>query len=580
MTLPAWARNVVIVLALAAAFVLGAVIFRGAGPAPDAPESASQVYTCSMHPQVRQPGPGTCPLCGMDLVPAGAAAADGPPEQVTLSERARALARLRTEAVARQADPTVELRLLGRVEADETARRTVTAWTAGRIERLHVNVTGETVRAGQVVATLYSPELYAAHQDLRTALAQRAATGPSADAAVDAVRERLRLLGVPDAEIARLEAIAEPTTRVPIRSPFGGTVLERVATEGDYVPVGGALLRVADLSRLWIQLDAYERDLPLLQPGADVVIEVEGVAAPPWEGRVAFVDPAVDPRTRAARVRVEVDDPDGLLRPGQFVRAIVQAPAGPDLRAPLVVPASAPLFTGKRSIVYVEVDDATYAPRVVRLGPRIGDVYPVVSGLTEGERVVTRGAFALDADLQIRGGPSMMTLPDDGDAGPWDDILPIGEDARASLAPVVAAYLDLQRALADDRLDDARDAARRLGAATDAVRLEGAAAAPWPPVAQDLSAHATRIGEADDLEAARAPFEPLSDAVRALLQRWGNPLETPLRVAFCPMASGSRGASWIQDAAEVDNAYFGHRMRRCGEIRDAVAPGAYLPGSP
>jgi membrane fusion protein, copper/silver efflux system len=581
MKMPAWARNVLLVVAIGAAFALGAVVFRG-GSAPAPPSAIDVVYTCSMHPQIRQPTPGTCPLCGMDLIPAKSADAGGSPDRVQLSERARALARIRTQPVARQADPTVELRLLGRVEADETALRTVTAWTAGRIERLHVNVTGQAVRAGEVVATLYSPELYAAHQDLITARAQvdRAAS-PDARAALDATRARLRLLGVPDGELARLESTVEPTTRVPIRTPFAGTVLDRVATEGDYVPVGGALYRVADLSRLWVQLDAYERDLPLLKTGARVAIEVDGLAAAPWEGRVAFVDPTVDPRTRAARVRVEIEDRAGLLRPGQFVQAIVQAPAGADARAPLVVPSSAPLFTGKRSIVYVQIDDSpTYAPRVVRLGPRAGDVYPVVSGLAEGERVVVRGAFAIDADLQIQGGRSMMSMPDDSESGPWDRILPIGAAERSTLAPIVAAYLDIQTALADDRLDDARGAARRLGAAVPGVRLEGAAAAPWPALARALDQGATRVGEASSLEAARAPFEPLSDAIRDLLQRYGNPIDRPLRVAFCPMASGSKGATWIQDAAQVDNAYFGHRMRRCGELRDAVEPGAHLPVSP
>jgi len=329
-----------------------------------------------------------------------------------------------------------------------------------------------------------------------------------------------------------------------------------------------------------MQLDAYERDLPLLTVGAPVTIEVEGLIAEPFEGRVAFVDPAVDTRTRAARVRVEIQDVNGLLRPGQFVQAIVLTPAGPDTRAPLVIPDSAPLFTGRRSLVYVQVpeaEDPTYAPRVVRLGPKLGDHYPVVSGLSEGERVVTRGAFALDADLQIRGGPSMMSQPDDDLEGAFDAILPIGQAERALLRPVIEAYLALQAALADDRADEAREAARRLGDASDAVALSGAAARPWPAIAARLSTGSRQIGEAAALEAMRAPFEPLSDAVRELLQRYGNPIDRPLRVAFCPMASGSRGASWIQDADKVDNAYFGHRMRRCGELREQVDPGAYLP---
>ncbi|TVQ93209.1 MAG: efflux RND transporter periplasmic adaptor subunit [Deltaproteobacteria bacterium] len=582
MTLPPWLRNLLIVLAIGASFGLGALIFGGGGPPPS--EVGETIYTCSMHPNIRQNRPGSCPICGMDLVPAREASTEGGPDRVQLSERARTLARIRTTEVRREEDPTVEIRLLGRIEADETALRTVTAWTAGRIERLHVNVTGQQVRRGQVVATVYSPELYAAHQDLITARSQldRARAGASEDtarAALSAVRSRLRLLGVPDAELARLEAQREPATRVPIRSPFSGTVLERVATEGDYVQVGGALYRIADLSRLWVQLDAYERDLPLLGLGQPVTFQAEGQMREPIEGKVAFVDPRVDPQTRTVRVRVELHDPDGLLRPGMYVRSIVIAPAGPDQLAPLVIPASAPLFTGRRSLVYVEdphAEHPTYLPRKVRLGPRQGEVYPVVSGLSEGERVVSRGAFALDADLQIQGGPSMMTRSDD-EPDPWANALSLSQAQREVLAPVVRSYLDLQEALADDRLDDTREAARRLGHEASKVELTGEARRAWRDIGRDLSTHATPIGEANSLEDARAPFEGVSATMQRLLQRLGNPLHTPLRVAFCPMASGSEGASWIQRADKIDNAYFGHRMRHCGELREAVEPGAHLP---
>lgn len=583
-TLPNWLRNTLIVLAIGLSFGLGALIFSGGAPSSTEEASSAGAYTCSMHPNVRQDEPGDCPICGMELIPvrsfdAGPAATDA----VVLSERAKALARIRTTEVRRHSDPTVELRLLGRIEADETARRTVTAWTSGRIERLHVNATGQTVRRGQIIATLYSPELYAAHQDLLTAHAQLARASESgqasARAALQSTRARLRLLGVPDDELARMEGGSEPATRVPIRTPFAGTVLDRLVTEGEYVQTGAPLYRVADLSRLWVQLDAYERDLSSLAVGQAVTLELEGATDAPIEGTVAFIDPTVDPATRTAQVRVEITDDSGRLRPGMITRAIVLAPAGPDQLAPLVIPASAPLFTGKRSLVYVEQPDAeqpTYVARSVRLGPRTGEVYPVVSGLSEGERVVTRGAFALDADLQIQGGDGMMSRGDDRDIAPSSDEIALSDDDRARLAEVVRAYLRVQAALADDKLDPARQAARDLGNAAAAVTLTGRAEVAWRPIARALDEPATRIGEATSLEQTRAPFEPLSDALRALLRTFGNPVDQPLRVAFCPMASGSRGAEWIQEGDEVDNAYFGHRMRRCGEVRETVPPGEHL----
>jgi Cu(I)/Ag(I) efflux system membrane fusion protein len=583
----------------AAGAVVGALLFGGGDPDgpkhPEhgAPAAAAAVWTCAMHPQLRQPEPGPCPLCGMDLIPVGTEAA-APPDEVRLSPRARALARLRTTVVRRRADSAADLRLLGRVEPNEATLRTVTAWTGGRIDQLHVNVTGERVRAGQVVATLYSPEVFAAHQDLLAAKGQEArlrggaaAVHDAAAAALEAARERLRLLGVPDDALAQLEGDARPTRAVPIRTPFGGTVMERLATEGAYVTTGAPLYRVADLSTLWIQLDAYESDLPRLQLGLPVRVEVEALPGETFEGKVTFIDPTLDPWRRTARVRVEVDNRDRRLRPGMFAQAVVSARA-PELgEAPLVVPATAPLFTGRRAIVYVEVegqDRAAYAPRTVRLGPRLGSFYPVVAGLSEGERVVSRGAFAVDADLQIHGGPSMMGAPDDTEPGAFDDALTVPRAQLRKLAPAVMAYLAIQRALAADDLARAQAAAVRLGEALpdgQAILQPPAAQAAWVALAQDLDQHGRHVAQANSIEHARDGFERLSGAVALLLRRLGNPLDQPLVEAHCPMAFGSRGASWLQQGDAIDNAYFGASMRTCGEVQHRIEPGAHLPvGAP
>lgn len=518
---------------------------------PETPETAAHEhsYTCSMHPQILQPEPGSCPLCGMDLVPVGSVGDDLAEDQVALSPRARALAGVRTVEVAHGETDGATLTLSGRVEVDETSERTVTAWVGGRIDRLHVRVTGQAIRRGQTIATLYSPEVYAAQRDLRTASRQleRLAGGTelarsAAGSTLEAARERLRLLGVPDAEIERMRTRESPSQRIAIRSPFAGTVLERVATEGSYVTPGAPLYRVADLSRLWVQLDAYERDLGRLRVGQTVEVRVEGVPGT-REGRVAFVDPVVDARRRTARVRVEIEDADGLVRPGMFAEARVRGAS----EAQLTVPASAPLFTGRRSIVYVELPDAarpTYEARVVRLGPRSGDGYPVLEGLEAGERVVLEGAFAIDADLQIRGGPSMMARD------------PAPDVSLAAFAAPLAAYLELQRALAETDLDASRAAAARIVTS----------AAGEPALAERLEP-ASRVAEASDIAAARVAFEPLSGAVVRLLRALGNPTDTELRLAHCPMAFENRGAAWVQRGDTIDNAYFGDAMRTCGSFR-------------
>jgi membrane fusion protein, copper/silver efflux system len=584
------------------AFALGALVFpsrehRAPGPAPTKEDAHAQhgakspdkaIWTCAMHPQIRQSQPGQCPICGMDLIPVESSNDEGArADRITLSERAKALARLRTTEVRRMADPRTELRLLGRVEADETRARTVTAWMGGRIDRLHVKVTGQRVGSGQTVATLYSPEVLAAHQDLiagRRQVERMQAATPTgrsaAEAALEAARDRLRLLGVPEDRVRSMESEDRPTRQIAIRSPFAGTVIERMATEGAYVTTGEPLFRIADLSTVWVQLDAYERDLSTLQVGQVVEVNVEALSGEAFEGKVAFIDPIVDSQQRTARVRVEVANREGRLKPGMFAQAVVQGESGTRAERPLVVPRTAPLFTGRRAIVYVEVPLAerpTYEARVVRLAPRTGEFYPVVAGLVEGERVVMRGAFVLDADLQIRGGTSMMVGPDDTDEGPWDQAIEISSSERRKLRSVLDAYLTLQDALSRDDLSAAKKAGESLGKHAAEVRIgkPQAASEAWAALARELGQHSLHVARADSLENVRGGFEALSAQVQTLLRRFGNPLDRPVSTAFCPMASG-HGASWIQEGMQVENPYFGHSMRGCGEILESLPPGAYL----
>ncbi len=216
--------------------------------------------------------------------------------------------------------------------------------------------------------------------------------------------------------------------------------------------------------------------------------------------------------------------------------------------------------------------------RVVRLAPRAGPRYPVVAGLSDGERVVTQGAFAIDADLQIRGGHSMMMGDDDTVASPYDDVVVATPELHAGLRTVVEPYLRVSERLAADDLPGAQGAAREIVTAAAAFTpADVQALAQWEPIATRLRQHASAVAEAGTLEAARAPFEPLSAAVTTLLRVFGNPLEQPVRLAFCPMAFDDRGAEWVQAGETIDNAYFGAAMRRCGNVRATVAPGAHLP---
>jgi Cu(I)/Ag(I) efflux system membrane fusion protein len=447
-----------------------------------------------------------------------------------------------------------------------------------------VNTTGEEIRRNQVIATLYSKEVYGAHQDLLTAAAQvKRLTSDNArgaaTATLAAARERLALLGVPPDELARMEQADQPTRALAIRSPFAGTVIERVATEGAYVETGAPLYRIADLSKVWVQLDAYERDLANLAVGQAVSLLVPNLDDP-VAGTVSFIDPSLHPTRRTARVRVAISTPDNTLRPGLFVRATVSTRQADRAGSPLVIPDTAPLFTGKRSIVYVEVPTPTgtaYAPRPVRLGPKLGAFYPVVAGLTEGERVVSRGAFAIDADLQIQGGPSMMTHDDHAPVAQAAPVAGLSKAERRPLVPIVQGYLDVQRALAADDLPTAVSAAEQLEAPILAAVFAGDAQQAWQARVDLLRSNALAVKRANSLEDARGAFEPLSADVEHLLRTFGNPLDQSVHLAHCPMANSNQGATWIQQGDTVDNAYFGAMMRTCGDLLADVPPGGFLP---
>jgi Cu(I)/Ag(I) efflux system membrane fusion protein len=550
-------------------------------------------WTCSMHPQIQQDEPGQCPICGMDLIPASSGDGSGEtlaPNEIELDPRAKKLARIRTTEVTRRASQGAIKRLLGRVVPAETQVKTVTAWTAGRIDRLRVATTGERIRRGQTIADIYSPEIYAAHRELLSALAQLERLSDadgyakkSAQASVESIRRKLKLLGVTDAQLRRMEQADSAWESVPIRAQFGGTVMERLVDEGNYVNAGSGIYRVADLSRLWVQLDAYESDLPALQEGQVVELEVASMPGVTFEGKVAFIDPVVDPQTRTAQVRVEVENPDRKLRPGMWTEATVLAndAVGADDEPPLVIPESAPLFSGRRSIVYVEVPDRevpTYEAREVKLGAKVGHVFPVIAGLEAGEQVVIHGAFVLDADLQIRGGKSLMTRPDDSAMRPIDRAIQVNDEFRAQLAPIFRAYLEMQRGLSSDDLEQARAASAQMLEAIDGFEATGPPEAmrAWTNVREQLVPRVRAFRDAADIDTARATFEDITQQLKLLLQHFGNPLEEKLKVAYCPMAFDNRGAEWLQTESEVDNVYFGKEMLRCGEFRETAEQGAHL----
>jgi Cu(I)/Ag(I) efflux system membrane fusion protein len=432
----------------------------------DAPAAASdEIWTCSMHPQIRQPNFGLCPICNMDLIPLQDDGGGGLRE-VSVSPEAAALLDLRVSPVVRS-HATAEIRLFGRIAQDERRATTITSRVAGRLDRLFVDFTGSQVRKGDHLAEIYSPGLLVSQRELIEASRAFRSAGGSSEAVLDtrrrlldASREKLRLLQFSDEQIANIESSSQPVDRLTFYSPQAGIVTDKLANEGDYVETGDPLFKLADLSAVWLKLEAYEADLPWIRYAQDVEFSVDAVPGRTFHGRVAFIDPEIDAMRRIARVRVNVPNPDFALKPGMFANAVVSSAMTADGRvldpslagkwispmhpeivkdgpgqcdicgmdlvpaeefgiiasadtsgAPLLIPASAVLRTGERAVVYVRggtADGPTFDGRQIVLGPRVGDQFIVGNGLEEGELVVSRGAFKLDSELQLKAKPSMM----------------------------------------------------------------------------------------------------------------------------------------------------------------------------
>jgi Cu(I)/Ag(I) efflux system membrane fusion protein len=584
-------------------------------------------WTCSMHPQFHLPKPGKCPICNMDLIPEATQDGAVGERQIAFSQEALKLMEVQTTLVERKF-VEAEIRMVGKVDYDETRVKNITAWVPGRIDRLYVDFTGITVNKGDHMVDLYSPELISAQAELLQALK---AVGGIKDntsdimkrttlATLEAARDKLQLLGLNKAQIYIIESAGQPVTHITVYSPMGGIVIHKHATEGMYVNTGTPIYTLADLSHLWVQLDAYESDLPWVRYGQEVEFLTEAYPGQVFKGKISFRDPILDDKTRTVKVRLNVDNSDGKLKPGMFVRSVLRAkvaqggaamepelagkwicPMHPsvvknqqdkcnicemDLVAteslfatasesnepPLVIPATAPLITGKRAVVYVRVPDAkkpTFEGRQVVLGPRAADYYLVKEGLAEGEIVVTNGNFKIDSALQIQAKPSMMSA----ESGHEYEIFEVPDEYRKQLWGVVEKYLLLHEALASDGKDGATSAAGETLEALSAVEMSlvsGNAHNAWMGNSMKMKAALDKIKETEGIEPMREEFENLSNELIAVVGQFGVYPDKTLYKINCPMAFNNKGADWLQIDEDIRNPYFGASMYKCGQVIEVI----------
>ena len=556
----------------------------------------AQIWTCSMHPQIRQNGPGDCPLCGMDLIPLQTGNSTDP-AILTMTETAVAMARVRTVVVGNEvADMGVTagakagkgagLKLNGRLAPDERTAAVEVSEFGGRVERLFVSFAGEQVRAGQRIATVYSPDLVVAQEELLQAI-KFADVNPDLEVAA---RAKLRNLEVTDEQIEALESSGEVLSNFPIYADRSGTILATKAEVGEYVKAGGALYTYTNLNRLWALFDAYEQDLAQIRVGDKVSFGITSRPGGTYNARVTFIDPAIDPKTRTAAVRAEVNNRGGRLKPEMFIEGTVQvsprssAESGASAASAdeLVVPRSAVLWTGERSVAYVELPDTevpTYEFREITVGERVGEGYRITSGLAAGDRVVVNGAFQIDASAQLNNKASMMNRDvliqgKDAEVPVAEEIPNYREDTpeafRTQLGKVVEAYLPMKDQMVATRLADETLLAslRETLAKVDMMQVKGDAHVYWMKQLEAIEAHGNTLLKKDDVEAQRKQFSFLSQALINALTAFG--VDGTYYVQHCPMAFDNAGANWLSNEEQIRNPYFGDMMLKCGTVTDEL----------
>ncbi|RXG15712.1 Cu(I)/Ag(I) efflux system membrane fusion protein [Leeuwenhoekiella aestuarii] len=520
------------------------------------------LWTCAMHPQIMREESGDCPLCGMDLIPVEADVSRLSTNQFRMTDNALALAGIQTTVIGTGAtEVTDDLNLSGKIviNADETA--TQPAHFDGRIESLSVTSVGQHIRTGQQVATVYSPSLIAAQQELITASKLK----ESQPRLYEAVRNKFKNWKIHSSILDQVEQRGEPILRFPVYSHVSGIVSEIDVNEGAHVMDGKPIFKVSNLSTVWAEFDAYENQISSLQNGQQLDIAVNAYPGKKFLGRISFIDPILNSDTRTVIVRATLLNKEELLKPGMFVKAAV-AGAQKNFSDQLVIPASAVMWTGKRSLVYVKPNPAqpVFEMREVDLGSKQGEFYQINSGLSRGEELVTNGTFTVDAAAQLSGKKSMMNSDGNTSEGVESMNMELPLDFQKTIKDEIKQYLKLKDAFVNSDNKQVSSAASELLSGLsdlDASELKTMERSHFSIITQKLQ----QIVDAETLNQKREEFVILNENMVALVRAIPD-LNTTLYLQRCPMANDSRGAVWLSESQEIKNPYYGDAMENCGSV--------------
>lgn len=554
----------------------------------DATVTTNQMWTCSMHPQIMQPEAGDCPICGMDLIPAESSAEGLMADQFKLTENAMALANIQTSTVGNSAAEDNALKLSGKIVENEEANTVQVSYFSGRIERLNISSTGEEVRKGQLLATIYSPELFAAQQELITASSLKE-TQP---ALYKAVRNKLKLWKLSEAQINQIVTSGKVKENFPVYATISGTVSEKLVEQGAYIKQGQPLLKIANLNTLWANFDVYENQIGLFKKGQEILITTNAYTNKEFKAKVDFIDPILDTKTRTVKLRVVLNNRNNELKPGMFVEGKIKG-INATTEEIVTIPASAVLWTGKRSVVYLKSNEnePIFEMQEVILGNRIGTFYEVLNGLKNGDEIVTNGTFTVDAAAQLQGKKSMMNKKGgktmtghEGHLGMEstseeskktiniNERIEVSSDFQNQLKAVFDEYIKLKDALVKDDskkvMDEAKGLLDNLSKVDMKLLKEKEVHNHWMSVEKEIKNATTSISNTSKLKEQRNHFKHLSSHLANAIEIFG--IDENVYHQFCPMADNNKGAYWLSKEEKVINPYYGEAMLTCGEIKQVI----------
>ena len=509
----------------------------------------SVTYTCSMHPQITQDAPGSCSICGMALIEKDQNTSGIDPSALSFTEEALSLMNVETFTVGQSVGSSTLEELSGSIQVDETTVFDQTAKYNGRVERLLIHSNGEMIRKGQKIAEIFSPEIYKTQKELLIA----AGSKNSQPQYYQAVREKLRIMKFSDQWIDALESRGEAQAYFDLVPEMDGTIIDLSVSEGDAVKKGQVLYRSADLSKVWAQLDGYENNLESVSVGQRVLLNSPSLSMFSSEGTISFIDQVINEKTRTYNIRVEVLNDRGILKPGMFVRATLESPNSSGLQ----IPTSAVLWTGKRSLVYVQTTSSSFELREVEVGQQDSEFYTVLSGLSEGESVVVDGAFQIDSSAQLKGLESMMSYQAEDEEN--TESFSVLDDSM--MRALVAPYLKLKDELVRS------DAKTSSALAKEMLVLLSDKKYAFSRT--NLKAPLESLQKTEDIEVQRELFRLISNE----MIQWASTTQSvssKLYVQFCPMANNNKGAKWLSTEEQIRNPFYGDAMLTCGNVVDIL----------